>query len=570
MTGASRPLLALLAGQRRAQAGPLVLAAACAAAATAAAVLLLGLSGWFITGAALAGTAGAAAAQAFNVLLPSAAIRLLAILRTGCRYVERVSGHEAALRALAALRPALFSELASGAPEQAAALSSGEASARLVQDVDAIQTLFVRLSGPWGAAAGSAAAIALAGLADARAAVVLALGLALSVAGSLAIGRGWIDPAGREVQIAVGRLKDRLSSLQAATAELRAYGLESWAQADADRSASALDRATRRVGVAGGWIGVWQTLVMGVTTAAVFAVSQSQAPALIALAVLASVASIEAAAALSAHVQSAGAAREALVRLSALMPARPTPGPEVWRMGSASKLGFRSVGLSVSPPGRLLIAGPTGAGKTTLIERLMALRGGFDGGLTVGAVPSCDQEADGLRRQFAYAAQEVRLLSGTVRTNLRIAHPDAVDADLWAALEDAALADRVRASSSGLDMALGENGACLSGGERRRLGLARAYLRRAPWLVLDEPTEGLDAISEARVVDRLRRRLDRTGQGLILISHRPAPRTLCDTEIRVLGLAADGALTLAAGERRPDGVTDARTPRAPQRPLSAA
>ena len=109
-----------------------------------------------------------------------------------------------------------------------------------------------------------------------------------------------------------------------------------------------------------------------------------------------------------------------------------------------------------------------------------------------------------------------------------------------------------------------------SGGERRRLGLARAYLRRAPWLVLDEPTEGLDAISEARVVDRLRRRLDRTGQGLILISHRPAPRTLCDTEIRVLGLAADGVLTLAAGERRPDGVTDARTPRAPQRPLSAA
>lgn len=550
MTAGLLRLHALLARQRRAQDVSLATAAACAVVAAASAVLLLGLSGWFITGAALAGLAGAGAAQAFNVLLPSAAIRLLAILRTGGRYLERVSGHDAALKALASLRPALFAELASAAPDKALAFSSGEASARFVQDVDAIQTLFVRLSGPWGAAAGSVAAIGLAGLADVRAGLVVALGLAISVSGSLVIGRQWIDPAGREVQVAVGRLKDRLSSLQASAAELRAYGLEGWAVVESDRTASALDQATRNVSIAGGRVAAWQTLVMGATAVGVFAVSIQHPPALVALAVLASVASLEAASSLSAHFRSAGAADQALIRLSELIPDPALPVPDVSGMRPVSKLAFRSVALGLEPPHRLAVTGATGLGKTTLIERLMGLRPCPDRSLTVAGVPSRDQDPAVLRRQFSYAAQEVRLLTGTVRTNLRIADPEARDEDLWGALEDADLADRVRLSPLGLDMPLGENGACLSGGERRRLGLARAYLRSAPWLVLDEPTEGLDAACEARVIERLRHRLDRSGQGLIVISHRPAVRSLCDTAIEVLGLQAGGEIKVMIDERR--------------------
>ncbi len=125
-------------------------------------MLLLGLSGWFLTGAAIAGLAGLAAAQAFNVLLPSAGIRLLAILRTAFRYLERLSGHAAALKALAAIRPALYASLAAAPPAQALALSRGEASARLVQDVDAVETRLIRLSAPWGAGAAVAAGLAMA------------------------------------------------------------------------------------------------------------------------------------------------------------------------------------------------------------------------------------------------------------------------------------------------------------------------------------------------------------------------------------------------------------------------
>jgi ATP-binding cassette subfamily C protein CydC len=118
MSGDS-PIGAFLNGQTRARRGDLLMAALGAAGATAAATWLLGLSGWFMAGAALAGAGGPAVLQAFNYLLPSTALRGLAIIRTGGRYGERLWGHRAALKALAALRPALFAGLAAAPPARA-------------------------------------------------------------------------------------------------------------------------------------------------------------------------------------------------------------------------------------------------------------------------------------------------------------------------------------------------------------------------------------------------------------------------------------------------------------------
>ena len=97
----------------------------------------------------------------------------------------------------------------------------------------------------------------------------------------------------------------------------------------------------------------------------------------------------------------------------------------------------------------------------------------------------------------------------------------------------------------GLDGWLGENGARLSGGERRRLGLARALLRPAPWLLLDEPTEGLDAATEALVLRRLAARLAREGQGALIVTHRPAPLALCRRIIPLGALEAAGRPALS-------------------------
>jgi ATP-binding cassette subfamily C protein CydC len=139
------------------------------------------------------------------------------------------------------------------------------------------------------------------------------------------------------------------------------------------------------------------------------------------------------------------------------------------------------------------------------------------------------------RACFAYAPQDAALLAGTVRDNLRLGAPDAPDTLLWTALRDAALDERVRALPNGLDAWIGEDGARLSGGERRRLSLARTLLRPAPWLLLDEPTEGLDPATEARVMHRLAIRLAASGQGALIISHRPLPLQFCQAVLQCAG-----------------------------------
>lgn len=545
MNGRAR-LDALILGETRHEGLRLSGASLCAALVAIAAVGLLGLSGWFITSAALAGLAGAAAAQTFNYLLPSAFIRLLAIMRTAGRYGERVWGHEAALKALARLRPALFDGLAALPAPRALALSSGEASARLGQDVDAMLTLFVRRSAPWGAATGALTALGMASLAGLSSLGVLAAAMVLSVAGAALLSRTLSAPAGRDVQIAQGRLKDRIGALQASRAELCAYGLETWAANKVEARGADLDQRQVEVSTAAGWIAAWQTSVGGLAVVAVVLSAVAAPLPLIALAALATVIGLETAQGLANAMIQRGGASEAMTRLSELL-------SETFGSGGLQPVGSDIVmaegELTLVAPFRLAVTGPSGAGKTTLIERLMALRSAPVGEQFVGGVDVAEADVTALRAMFAYAAQDVRLVSGTVRDNLRLADPKATDSDLKLALADADLLDRIIADPAGLDLCLTENGGGLSGGERRRLTLARAYLRRAPWLVLDEPTEGLDALTEQRVLTGLFRHLDRSGQGLILISHRPAPRTLCDLVLTVTGMGAQGRVETARHRR---------------------
>lgn len=521
---ASRRILGLVAAQVRAERARLRLSAIAGAVVAAAAVCLLGLSGWFITGAAIAGLAGGAAVQAFNYMMPSALIRLLAILRTGARYIERVAGHEAALRALARLRPQLFDAVAHAPVTRAQSLSSGEASARFIQDVDAVQTLFVRRSAPWSLGAGATAAVLLAALAAPLAALGLLVAMTLVCGGCVVIARRLSAPAGREVQTALGGFKDRLSALEAVAPELKAYGLDAWAATEAEQAAARYDTARLTLARAGGWMLLWQAAATaGAVALVVFAASGASAP-LIALAILATVMGVDAAAGLAGALHDNGAADQALERMEAVLPAESARArPAI----PATDLSLPLFDGSLAPPARIGLFGPSGCGKTSLIERLIGIRDIAPGEATFGDVDAADISPADRRSLFAYAAQTVRLLNGSIRDNLLVAGP-ADEAALWSALEDAGLAERVRQAPGGLDAPVGSDGRKLSGGERRRLGLARAYLRPAPWLVLDEPTEGLDAQTEAQVLAALDRRLRASGQGLILISHRKAPLDLCD------------------------------------------
>jgi len=182
---------------------------------------------------------------------------------------------------------------------------------------------------------------------------------------------------------------------------------------------------------------------------------------------------------------------------------------------------------------RLGITGPSGRGKTSLLEALVGLKAAPPGRLMIDGRPLENNPLGWGRPLFAFAPQDARLTTGTIAEALRLADSEADDAALWEALADAQLEARVRAAPEGLGAWIGDGGEILSGGERRRLSLARAYLRPAPWLLLDEPTEGLDRETEAQVVAALAARLARTGQGAIIVSHRPAPLGICE---RVMGM----------------------------------
>ncbi len=530
MSGGLERLLADRPGTERRQARHAALFAALVAIAS---VTLLALSGWFLTAAALAASAGTA--LTFNYMLPSAAIRLFAIVRTGARYGERLASHDAALSAIARVRPALFAALAAMPAARALSLSTGEASTRLVQDASAVETALVLRSGMVGGAAATlsgAALIALAGPLPVLAVMIVA---ALLVAGTWALSRQ-LAASGRAVLREAERLKGQTAALVEGAAELRCYALEDWAVARIVDGGTALAAAQQRDNDVRARIDAASPFAIGVGSALALLLAAPQGAAIAALAALAAAMALDGLAPLIRQTMQASAARAAYTRLDGLLETVPRmPGATITLNPN---LVLR--GQHIAPPARIALRGVSGSGKTSLVERLVGLRAPIAGEVLLGGVDIALLSATTVRASFAWLPQDAALLAGTVRDTLLLAQADAPEAALWEALEDAALAERVRAMPHGLDSWIGDNGASLSGGERRRLALARAYLKPAPWLLLDEPTEGLDAVTAQAVVARLGDRLQRRGQGLIIVSHAP------------LALTLDGEIAPASWRAAPD------------------
>jgi ATP-binding cassette subfamily C protein CydC len=525
---------ALLRAERRSQRAMLRRAALCALLVGWASVALLGLSGWFITAAAAAGATGPLAAQAFNYMLPSAAIRLLAIVRTGGRYGERMASHAAALRAMARIRAGLFAAVAAMPAARSLQLHLGDLSARMIQDVGAIEARLVRLSAPWNALSGIATAIALILIGGWAPAVAAAgcMSLLLIAARHLA---SRIEILGRHAQVAAGALKDVVGTMTNAAPELRCYGLETWALDQISARSEGLADAQRDLARASAWYEMLQALATGTAAVAALLLSAKSGAPIAAMAALAAAMAVDCLSPLLRDVSARGMVREAEARLEAVL-----EGGAV-RHGATPVTTHHGVELRFArqpcllPGARVAITGASGAGKTTLVEQLLCLRPIAPGMVAIGGCDLATLSAADARRLFAWAPQNASLLAGTVRDNLLLACPDASEDELWSALHDAAIDTRIRALPGGIEGWIGEDGAGLSGGERRRLSLARAYLARAPWLLLDEPTEGLDRGTEDLVIDRLRDRLAAKGQGLILVSHRPATVALCDVPVAAPG-----------------------------------
>lgn len=494
-------------------------AAFAAATAGLAGVLLLAVSGWFLTAAAIAGLGGPLVAAGFNYLIPSALIRLLAILRTVGRYGERILSHRAALLAMATLRARLFRRLAAQDTRTAPALSGGDASARLIGDIDALEALVVRrplLAGSLASAATGVAAALLAGWQAGLALAVLLMTLPPVVSRLSARLAG---PPARASAHALGDLRTRFVELAAARTEIAAYGIVDRATASLTPDITRFQAARRGLALAEAVVGAVVALYGGVAVALVLYLARTGAP----LAALAALAAAGAAEAMAAFAQSSvkdAGARESIARLMTFEVEEPETTHAV-PVGQALDLGPDHL----APGARIAVAGASGSGKTMLLEQLAGLRAATLP-LRVGGAAVGDIAADELRARFALAPQEAPVIIGSVADNLRLARKGVDEAAMWRALEVACLASRIRALPDGLATRIGEGGAALSGGERKRLGLARAILAGRPWLLLDEPTEGLDPATEADLVRRLGAWLDETGTGLLMASHRTAPLAL--------------------------------------------
>jgi ABC-type multidrug transport system fused ATPase/permease subunit len=179
---------------------------------------------------------------------------------------------------------------------------------------------------------------------------------------------------------------------------------------------------------------------------------------------------------------------------------------------------LRDVSLTVPRGHRVALIGPSGSGKSTVAALLQAhLRPGA-GVVRVDGSDATTVPIDWVRSRTAVVAQTTYLFTGTLADNLRLAAPDATDEQLWDALAQANLADEVRGFADGLATRVGERGLSLSGGQAQRLAVARALLKDAPILVLDEPTSQVDAASEASLVEALERAGE--GRSVLVVAHR--------------------------------------------------
>jgi len=527
---ALRPVLALFwAGDRRMVVYGVVLSFTTALAG----IMLLGLSGWFIAATSIAGMT-LTTALAFDVFMPSAGIRLLAIGRTASRYGERLVTHDATLRVLAQLRECLFRGFACTNVARSLAANPSRLLFRLTIDIDALDSLYLRVLAPVFAAVGAALAVAIA-LAFVHPVLGLAMGVTL-----LAGGLGIPFLASRRAAASARRRAHALEAVRSRTIDLvrgqadlamaNRLGAQIRAVEAADAKLGEADRMLNRAEADAGFgLGILSgALLAGVLSASVLLAETGAIGVPIAtFAVLLTLAGLEPFALLRRGAVEFGRTLQAATRLGprskkstrSAKIARPEPGEMAIRLedvaishpGSAHQI-LSNLSLSIRQGERVALLGASGAGKSTLLS------------LLAGELSVTKGHLSALR--CGLLTQRTELFRDTLRGNLALAHADALDVELVKALEEAGLAAHIASLRDGLDTVLGEGGAGLSAGQARRLALARLLLRDAPLWLLDEPTEGLDGDTARDVIARLRKRAaERT---LVVATHARRDALLAD------------------------------------------
>jgi ATP-binding cassette subfamily C protein CydC len=541
--GALRRITAMLEIPR----GRLLAAIGAACTTLAAAFALAAVSGWLITTAWTR-------PPVLDLTVAVVAVRALGVSRAAFRWLDRMLTHDVALRGVVSLRTNLFTALARRPADALSRLRRGDLLTRIGDDAQEMGDHVIRAVVPAAVAVvmGIVVLVAIAPISLPAAGAMLAALLVAGVLSPLAAGRA-------------ARISE--TAVVGSRAELGAQALEILDDADALRvqgrldqrldqlrSAQrghdrALDAAALPSALAAAAVPLSMMLaVLGSVLAAggawqAGAVSAGQVGILF----LVPLSSFEAATALPAAASQHARSRAAAERLDATVSAaRASAGPthpsgvpsepgdltEVPTL-RASSLGvgwsadavrISGLDLQVSPGQRVAVVGPSGSGKSTLLLTLAGLLDQVAGRITLDGHELTDLDTDLLRSRMIMQAEDAHVFATTVRENLKVARGDLEDTALHTALEAVDLEEWVAGLPHGLDTMLGPDGTTVSGGERRRLLLARSVLRRAPITLLDEPTEHLDVARGDLLLRHLLDPQDHTlvpeGATVLVVTHR--------------------------------------------------
>lgn len=464
-------------------------------------------------------------------------LQALGVCRVALRYAERLATHSATFRALTAVRVWLFRALAADSAGGLGFMRRGDALSRLVGDVDALDGVYLRIVIPLLAACVllPVLAVVLGGHDPAIAALVCTLFLAAVLVIPGLAARASLAEGGRLTTAAAGL---RIAAVDAfgGMREVRAFGNEGRMLARLQAREAALFAVQRRV-------------ARNTSLAQAVAMLCAQAGLLVVLltagdgrallpSVLLTVAAFEAAAAvpragaLAGHAAAAAArvlevggtespvvARGTPATIPATLPASTGIRLEDVSFGWPGRLRvLNSLSMDIPAGSRVAILGPSGSGKSTIAALILKVVQPDGGRVLLGGVDIATLDTDAVRGRVAWLGQQTHVFADTVRENLCLGRPGATDAQLWQALAAAGLAEVVQALPERLDAWIGEGGAGLSGGQLRRVGLARLLLSPAPVLILDEPATGLDDAAERAFFATLNEAA--AGRTVILIVHR--------------------------------------------------
>ncbi|MCQ8277907.1 thiol reductant ABC exporter subunit CydC [Acetobacteraceae bacterium KSS8] len=516
----------------------------------------------FVAGLALLAASGSAVAgTGVGLVLASALLlRLFGAGRVVLRYLERLATHDATFRALADLRVWFFRGVAARSSGGLGFRRSGDLLSRLVGDVEALDGLYLRIIVPL---AGAIIAVPLLFILAERASPVLAivlvalLALAAFVLPYLA---GWlVSRDSRALSGASAALRIAVLDLVSGLREVRAFNAERRMLAGVQgREAELLavqHRLSLRTAIAGAASFLCQQLailaVLAALTGLVFARVDPIAGTIVLFVLLASfelVGGLTRAGALAGNVANA-AERVLDARAPALDGSAPAGVKPAGTAISFRDVGFRwlpgrpavfeHLTLDIQAGSRVAILGPSGSGKSSLAALLLRVVPPQHGQITMGGVDLQKLDETELRSRVAWLSQATHLFADTIRANLLLGRPDATDTELWQALDQAMIGDVVRAMPDGLDTWLGEGGSGFSGGQQRRLALARTLVSTAPILILDEPAAGLDAETERAFLQTLNGVA--AGRTVILIAHRLTGVEVLDRIWRLAGGHASAA-----------------------------